>query len=634
MKERFFDFEVFPNWWCCVFGTLTDEELNETIKDTFVVVTSDDDVCRDRLLEYLRENGFVQLGYNIKHYDLSIANGIYQGFNPQQLRMLNDIIINPANQWLSKEHMRIAPMAKRKLSTVFEDLMDDGGGSLKEIEANLGLDILESSVPFDKADLTEADKKDIIHYCKQDVYASMVYFVKIVKSYSDTKLIVGRRFGIPEATCYASTNAKMVALALGAKRTNFDDEERVDIVLPTQIKDYCYENLPSKIVDRICSSTESFEVQLFENTVVFGNGGIHSVYSDSMYVESNDEYALVNVDAASYYPSIMIQFKLLSRTVRNPEVFKNIFDERIAIKHKKNKTAEDEEINMANKLILNTTFGASGNKYLDLYDPYMCTSVCRVGQIFLGAFANKVYKSVPTAKIIQTNTDGVLIYVNRKWLDKLQECMTEWSTISGINMELEEVLKIWQRDVNNYLMIELDKGKEVVKCRGAWLKDYIHRVGGVRVTPLSAFVCTKAAKQWLMNGTDIVESIVKNTDLSDFIMTCTKGPTYSSVVHRMSNGMEIELYRANRVIATKDTTLGRLYKVKKYKDKLSYTQMPSTPEHCKTMNEALDSYNFDEVKKELDYMYYIYRTLDLLDIQWKELSGNNFNPTNRFEYNF
>ena len=71
-----------------------------------------------------------------------------------------------------------------------------------------------------------------------------------------------------------------------------------------------------------------------------------------------------------------------------------------------------------------------------------------------------------------------------------------------------------------------------------------------------------------------------------------------------------------------------------YKGNISYTQMPNTPEHCKTMNEDLSTYNFSDVQKELDYMYYIYRTLDLLDIEWKELSGNNFNPTNRFEYNF
>jgi hypothetical protein len=76
------------------------------------------------------------------------------------------------------------------------------------------------------------------------------------------------------------------------------------------------------------------------------------------------------------------------------------------------------------------------------------------------------------------------------------------------------------------------------------------------------------------------------------------------------------------------------YKIKMYKGNLSYTQMPNTPEHCKTMNEDLSTYDFNTIKKELDYMYYIYRTLDLLDIQWKELSGNNFNQTNRFEYNF
>lgn len=637
MIERFFDFEVYPNWWCCVFGDMPDNKIiNNNVKETFNVVTSDDDYSRDNLIKYLKENNYVCMGFNIKHYDLCISNAVYQGFNPQQIRIINDLIIRPDLLFNSKEALRLSPFAKKKYTNlVYEDLKDDVGSmSLKEIEAILGLDIMETSVPFDKVDLTEEDKQDIIKYCKQDVYASMVYFDKIVRPYCETKLLIGKHHNIDEKICYKSTNAQAVALALGAKRSYFPDSEKIDFQLPVQIKEYCYENLPSKIVDKILTSTDGFEIELFDNIVSFGNGGIHSVYSTNLYVESDANYALVNIDAASYYPSIMIQFNLLSRAVKNPKVFKAIFDERIAIKHKPIKTADDEEINMADKLILNTTFGASGNKYLDLYDPYMCTQVCRVGQILLGAFANKLYKSINSAKIIQTNTDGILVYVKRSELSKVISLMNEWTAVSNIQMELEDVQKIWQRDVNNYVMVELDKGKEVVKSRGAWLKDITHRIGGVRLTPLSAFVCSKAAKEFLIHGTDILTSIIQNTNLSDFIMTCTKGPSYRTVVHRMADGTEIELYKANRVIATKDTKYGRLYKIKYYKDKISYTQMPNTPENCLTMNYDLDSYNFNEIRKQIDYMYYVNRTIDLLDIEWQQLLGDKLFKIDKFNVNF
>lgn len=114
MKMRFFDFEVTPNWWLCVFGDMPDDEkdIKESIKDNFVIVNSDMPDARDKLISLLREEDFVMTGYNIKGYDLVIANGIYQGFNPQQIKILNDIIINPGCAWSSKEHIKIQPFAK------------------------------------------------------------------------------------------------------------------------------------------------------------------------------------------------------------------------------------------------------------------------------------------------------------------------------------------------------------------------------------------------------------------------------------------------------------------------------------------------------------------------------------------
>jgi hypothetical protein len=77
MKEKFFDFEVFPNWWCCVFGDYPEDgELTEEIKETFRVVDSDSRISRDELMAELRADGYVNMGYNIKGYDLIIAAGV------------------------------------------------------------------------------------------------------------------------------------------------------------------------------------------------------------------------------------------------------------------------------------------------------------------------------------------------------------------------------------------------------------------------------------------------------------------------------------------------------------------------------------------------------------------------------
>lgn len=635
MKFRFFDFEVFPNWWCCVFGNLPEDwkenKVTEAIKDNFRVVSSDSPTARDDLMKELLEKDVVKSGYNIKGYDLIIANAIRQGLNPQEVKIVNDLIINPNLAYESKEHYILKSYIYKKLSSIeYVDLMDDCTGSLKEKEAILGLNVLESNISFDKKDLSESDKQEVIHYCKQDVYAAAQFYMQVVDPYVVTKLAVGKHFNIPYNTCIKSSNARVVAIALGAVKRQWPDADKISIELPEKIRSYCYENLPSKILDKILNNTDGFTVDLFGNTVSFGNGGIHSVFKENLYVEEDEDYCLLNVDAESYYPSMLIQFKTLSRNVSNPDALKYVFEERMRIKHKPEKTAEDDSIQKADKLILNTTFGASGNKWLDLYDPYMCTKTCRVGQIFLASFACKINKTIPSATIIQTNTDGILVYLLRKDLDKLKELEHEWTQVSGINMEEDYVSKIWQRDVNNYLLV-MTNGK--VKRKGGWLNDTIYRPGYVTLASLQAFVCTKAAQKYLLNKESVFKNIVSCTNLNDFAMVCTKGPTYRGVFQVMGNGTERELFKANRVIATIDENYGLIYKYKIYKGERRLAKMPNIPEHCLPVNEDLSSYDFrKDIQPRLDYSYYIMRTADLLDIPWQQLVGKQVFDNHNFDF--
>lgn len=635
MKYRFFDFEVLPNWWLCVFGDSDGfgDTITEEKKKDFVVINSDMPDARDRLLKMLREPGYVMCGYNIKHYDLIIANGVYQSYSPRELKILSDIIINPSLAYSTKDHLRIAPLAKRKISGImYQDMMDDNLGSLKEKETILGLDIEESTVPFDKEDLTDEDKADLTYYCKHDVFAAMYYFIYHYATYISGKLSMGEHFNIDERTCYSSTNAVLVAKALNAKHCSYDDENKIHIELPQKIKRYCMDNLPAQVLDHVTNNTSSLKTKLFNNTVDFSNGGLHSVLSKSLYVESNDEWVLVNADASSYYPSMMIQFGLLSRAIPKPEQFKSVLEERISLKPIENKTPEQERIIYADKLVLNTTFGASGNKYLALYDPYHCTKCCRVGQLFLSALANKIFHRIPAVNIIQTNTDGILLYIRRKYLPELQKLLDEWSTVSGLIAELEYVDKIWQKDVNNYIMIEPTKKGPKIKNRGSWLVNSNRRDMMQYVRPLSAYVSANAAIEWLINKKDIVKHIISCKDLAQFVVMCTKGPTFRSVIQRYADGTEVELFRCNRVIASKDSSLGKLYKIKMVNGQPSYYQMPNVPEYCKTVNKSFDTYDFNELRKEIDYVYYIERAVDLVNQDWSILEGTSIHKTDQFDY--
>jgi hypothetical protein len=82
------------------------------------------------------------------------------------------------------------------------------------------MDIRETTVPFGKMNLTEQEKLDIIFYCKHDVFALHMEYCCAAKPYIDTKLSLGRTYDVPEKVCYASTNAVLAGIVLGAERVH------------------------------------------------------------------------------------------------------------------------------------------------------------------------------------------------------------------------------------------------------------------------------------------------------------------------------------------------------------------------------------------------------------------------------
>lgn len=640
MKKRFCDFEVYTNWWALVYYDLTDD-INEDnvrnkqaqIRSELKVVTSDESNARDKMLDLFLERDTVILGYNIKGYDLIIANAIYQGFSPAQVHMISEMIINESMRYIDAEHIRLAPFAvrNRKLPhCVYQDLLDDNEGSLKEKESIMQLDIKETDVPFDKVDLTDEDKDNILLYCKQDVYASIIYYFEVYLGYVNNKLNLAAAFNVPEEEAYTLTNALVVSRALGAKRQSFSDENDVHIELPEKIKDYIYDNLPANVINHVCNSTGQMTVKLFNNKVIFADGGLHSTLSENLYIEENDEYMLINNDADAYYPSSMLSFGCLTRSIPDPDLFRHVLDERIRIKRKTSeKTSYEQGIVKAYKLICNTTYGASGNKYLPLYDPYMRSKICRIDQLFLAALASKLQRLVPNLSVIQTNTDATMLYFPRKYYDMVLALAQEWTNLSGITMEQDTIHRIWQRDVNNYLE---EKTGGAVKRKGAWLTDSILQPGYYVVRPVTAMVSAKAAIEYLLYEKNPIQYILDDKDIFDFVITTKKGPTFNGVVHRMSDGSEIPLNKCNRIVATIDTSLGCLYKYKDTSNGRGYTKMPNAPEHCRVMNNDLTTYDWDDWRKDIDYAWYISRVSDLLDLDFKELIGTDIYRTDRFKF--
>lgn len=672
----FFDFEVYPEWWCVTFskeeetypgGNLRNEftqEDEKRIKDKMITFRSD--YFNAEQFEQLKNiaDDYIISGYNIKHYDKIILCGVLNGYTPSMIFMLSQAIMSEDIRQTSFVHNTLYnECCYGYKSKSWQDLMDDSNKSLKDKEASLGMDIRETTVPFDKTNLTEQEKNEIIFYNKHDVYALHVFYVCVTKAFIDTKSIVGKLFNTDPLLPYKCTNPTLVAKILNAKRVS-----GTSIIDPTltihdkKFDDYFTKYLPPDIYEYLKKHTESMEFELFGNVVSIGDGGLHSVYKTPnvgtarnyipapLFIDKNDEWIMLNVDVSSFYPSIMIYCNAMSRAITDPSVFIGIYNERIKIKNKKANgielTQDEKDFLPAAKLPMNGAYGAMGNKYLDLFDEYRRSKVCRVGQMILISLSNQLYQEVPDLKVIQTNTDGVLVYVKKEYQDLVKSIVDEFTKMSKFLFEIEQDDRLWQLNVNNYIA-EHPNGS--LKQKGGVFKGTVFCEGYNFMSPMSNFCVTKAIIQFYVNNRNPVEYIFTNTNIEDFVQTCTKGPTYTKMIQQNKDG-NLELGRVARVIAVKDDNFGIIKKIginkretknRKVGD-IKEDSVPQCPIHPLVVNDALYNYKIDNHKLihlptnrswDIDYSYYV----NILDEQlndktmkWYELRGNELLPIDKF----
>lgn len=148
-------------------------------------------------------------------------------------------------------------------------------------------------------------------------------------------------------------------------------------------------------------------------------GGIHGAIP-CYREEATETRTIRNKDVASYYPHQMILNGYCSRNIPSPDVYAATIERRV-----KAKKAGDKATANALKLVLNTTYGAMLNKYNDLYDPLMGRSVCISGQLQLLEMAVHLIQDCPTLKIIQLNTDGIMVSLDDKVILKMNPHSTK-----------------------------------------------------------------------------------------------------------------------------------------------------------------------------------------------------------------
>lgn len=526
---NFYDFEVFKHDWMVVV-------INPVAHDERVII-NDADALTALYEEHKRE---IWVGYNNLHYDQFIFKGILCGFDP---KAINDFIIAEGHKgWQYSSLLRKVYMVNYD---VFHPRTDRG---LKTHEAYLGNDICETTVPFDiDRKLTEAEIAETVKYCRHDVEQTIEVFMQR-KSEFDARMDLLKMFNLP-LVYLGKTDAQLTAIILGAERPARPRDDEFDIVPLPCLDLGPYDFIRSWYLDPVnqdYSATLDFDIAGCPHKCAWG--GLHGAIT-----QYTGEGYFINADVESYYPAEMIAHELLSRNVQDPSKFKGIRDHRIELKHEKDPRQK------ALKLVVNGTYGASKDKFNALYDPRQANMVCVNGQLMLIDLMHKLVRDTG-AEIIQSNTDGVLIRMPDgfeggpdTFYDRVDDVAYEWEHRTGMGLEFDEFTRVYQKDVNNYVLVAADGS---MKTKGAYVK---------KLGPLDydLAVVNKALVEYMVHGVPVEDTIMADDDLIDYQRVVKVSGKYKYGVH----GHERLTDKCFRVFASTRESDGMIGRIKAGKAK-------------------------------------------------------------------
>lgn len=575
MKWYTYDTEVYAHDFLAIFK---DKETQE-----YIVFHNDGQAIR----EFITEDA-IYCGFNSKSYDQYIIKAMANGFEPEEVKQVNDYIIHGGQGW----QCPLLNGIYYRFNNV--DIRDDvyKGLSLKDIEGHLGMSVEETEIDFNlDRQLTPEELELVIQYCKHDVDAAEK-LCSVRKDYLQTKLNLGKRAGIPQEKALAMTNAKLTAAMLQAQPHEWDDGRdyvyppNLDLTLiPQPILDFFDTIHDKSIPDDVLFET-FLEIEIGGMPCKFAWGGVHGSVS-GYYEEETETRAIQNRDVSSLYPSLIEVYNYLSRNVPDPQLFYSIRRERIEAKHNGDKqTAKDL------KLPLNTVSGAQENKYNDLYDPLPTRSLRISGQLFLTMLAVQLLNACQTIKLLNLNTDGLMYSIDRTEIPIADAICSEWEKKVGFELEIDDIKKVWIKDVNNLLTIQTN-GK--IKTVGGYL-NYGISVKGAWTINNNATIVKKAIIDYFVKGIPVETTITECNDIFQFQWIAKAGQKYKEAYH-IVDGERQAVQKVNRVYATTDERYGKLYKVKAENDATAKIEM--LPEHC-----VIDNDNHLTVE-EIDKTFYI-----------------------------
>lgn len=434
-------------------ATFVAKDENDNTTRTFVISKTKDE--RRELFSFLENEVDVLIGYNSIFFDAQIIEYMYRypECTAKQIKSYAGIITSDNN--------RRPEVPERKLRHRHVDLFK--ALSLSTKAKMTGLKWCEFMIDFENIEDLPSDgegntwEEQVLSYNLNDVLATKALFYKY-KYEVDLRNTLSYREKVnllnstePDMAKklfakYLSKAMKISEYDLRSMGTERDVVEIKDIILPyTEYKTPALQEVLEDFKKLSLGREDKFEkvVNLGGIDITFALGGIHGSVKASK-VDSTDTETIESLDVQSFYPNLAI------RNGWHPdhlpkEIFCNLyesfFDERKSI-------PKSDPRNYILKILLNSAYGMTNDKFSFLRDRQMTLAICINGQILLTMLFEELLESIPGSRLIMINTDGGEILFENKYKPLYDEICKKWEEKTKLVLEFDEYKKLIVRDVN------------------------------------------------------------------------------------------------------------------------------------------------------------------------------------------
>ena len=463
-RSVFFDFEVLRH------------ETMLTLYDVWMdrwITARTPEKCGALLRGYLIDPRTVFVGFNNVNYDNLIATACIDNWPQEDVYALNYAIMHGVYEPIHGESYTDFQDLRFRLPGVWtfarrawdagRDLppapkMSEQGVkippmSLKKWEKFNGLKVVKSPIPFTHPlPLTADEAARLAEYNKYDVAATVRMVCQSLIGEWETRcgfaeMLGEKKFGWHKT--FTKLAAELFVTNPDKKVDGADTSWRQTVTqipkclrVEKNLSVLSYMSRPLFELEQVALSTQ---INGLPHT--FQIGGAHSVNERAVFKGD-----IWDIDVGSMYPSIMALFNLCSRTMDAAAYDK--------VRLARMQMAKSDWRRNVYKKALNSTYGGMLDPFSTLFDPAKGRQVCVLGQLFI---VDLLEKLEPYTQLIQTNTDGV--YVMPTSPENAVHAKAEVEAFerrTGLVMEIDHYVAMYQRDVNNYIAVRAD-GTEKIK---------------------------------------------------------------------------------------------------------------------------------------------------------------------------